>query len=278
MIEYKIELAGTPCSVVEWNPGGSILVFAFHGWLDNLASFESLVPFLPDIRLVAVDFPGHGHSDHLLPGRPYHFIDGIYVIDDLANHFGQQKINLLGHSMGGALSILYAAAEPGRVNKMVIIESLGPLTSEPGEVQMLLHNTLSQRRSQLDKNKPVYPRYELALGIRAQASQIEAFLIEPIVERGLTKIEGGYTWSADSRLRNASPIRLSESHVLSLIQQIHTPVLLIEGESGYLRNKAQFDARFSLFKTIERVIFTGGHHVHLEQPEQCAQQIRKFFA
>lgn len=277
MIEYKIRLAGSECSVVEWNPSGNTLVFALHGWLDNLASFESLVKYMPDIRLVAFDFPGHGHSEHIVEGSAYHFVDGIFLIDDLARHFQQQQINLLGHSMGGAVSCLYAASQSQCVAKLCIIESLGPLTADPQQGAELMSSAIHQRQQLTQKQKPVYEAFSDALVARAIASKIKGTLIKPIVERGLAKVEGGYTWRADSRLRITSPMRLSEAQLEKLLCQISAPVLLIEGDAGLLTDSSFMQSRKSWFSNLTTHIFEGGHHVHLEQPQACADKIQTFF-
>ena len=277
MIEYKVTLAGCECSVVEWNPSGSILVFALHGWLDNLASFESLVEFMPDVRLVAFDFPGHGHSEHIPPGAAYHFIDGIYLIDDLAAHFKQEKFHLLGHSMGAAVSCLYAAAQSQKVAKLCIIESLGPLTAAPEQGIELMQNSVIQRQQLKQKQKPIYSRFNEALVARAIASKIKGELIKPIVERGLSKVADGYTWRADSRLRVMSPMRLSEQQLEQLIRQISAPVFLIEGDTGLLADNEMLQSRKSWFTHLSTDSIPGGHHVHLEEPQACAEKIQAFF-
>ena len=253
MIEYHLNLAGCSCSVVEWNPGGSILVFALHGWLDNLATFESLVEFMPELRIVAIDFPGHGHSAHISSGSTYHFVDGIYLIDDLLHHFEQRQINLLGHSMGGAVSTLYAASLPDRVKSMVLIESIGPLTAKPEDGVVLLNRSVSQRAALAGKRKPIYTTFDQALTARADVSEIDKHLIKPLVERALVKVEDGYTWRADSRLRITSPFRMSETHLLKILENIEAPVLLIEGEKGFINGNQQLEERKTVFSTSASV-------------------------
>jgi len=277
MIEYRLTLAGCDCAVAEWNPSGSILVFALHGWLDNLASFETLVEFMPDIRLVAVDFPGHGHSQHIPDGYAYHFIDGLYLIDDLAVHFNQSKINILGHSMGGAISTLFASSQINKVSGLVLIESVGPLTATPKETIDLMAKAVKQRALLVDKRKPVYPDFELALLARAEASMIKKELVMPIVERALTNVDGGYTWRADPRLRVVSPVRMSEDQLKQTLSLIKAPVLLIEGDNGFIKQYSELEMRKEHISHLQVTVLEGGHHIHLEQPETCGLKIQNFF-
>lgn len=278
MIEYKLLLAGCECSVAEWNPDGKTIVLALHGWLDNLATFETLASRLPEIRVIAIDFPGHGHSEHIETGKAYYFIDGLFLIDDLIEHFHIDSVNLLGHSMGGAIATIYAAIQPKRVKNLLLIEALGPVTSPDGEAPENLSKALSQRRALKDKRKPVYPSFEQALAARAEVSEIEPKLIKPLVERALTSVEGGYTWRADSRLRISSPLRMSEAQLRSILPNILARTLLIEAKSGLLQseNAEYIQRRKPLVKQLEVQLLPGSHHLHLEYPNEIASLIKEF--
>lgn len=278
MIEYKLLLAGCECSVAEWNPDGKIIVLALHGWLDNLATFETLASCLPEIRLIAIDFPGHGHSEHIEPGKAYYFIDGLFLIDDLIEHFKLDSVNLLGHSMGGAIATIYAAIQPDRVENLLLIEALGPVTSPDSKAPENLSNALCQRRALKNKRKPIYPSFEQALATRAEVSEIEPKLIKPLVERALTSIEGGYTWRADSRLRIPSTLRMSEAQLRSILPNIRAKTLLIEAKSGLLQsaNAEYIQQRKPLVKRLKVHLLPGSHHLHLEYPEEIALLIKEF--
>ncbi len=278
MIEYKIRLSSCECSIAEWNPDGKHLVLALHGWLDNLATFEKLAKYLDDVRIIAIDLPGHGHSEHLSEGRVYHFIDSVFILDDLIEHLQLDSVNLLGHSMGGAIASIYAAIQPLRVNKLLLIEAIGPVTGPASQTLESLTKAVSSRRALKDKRKPVYSTFEGALMARAEVSKIAPNLIKPLVERALTKVDGGYTWRADSRLRTPSAIRMSEQQVRDLLAAITSPVLLIEGESGMLRGKQaqHIQDRKPLLNDLSIHLMKGGHHLHLEYPETIAKQISAF--
>ena len=58
-----------------WGPPDGRPVFAIHGWLDNAGTFDTLIPLLPkDLRIVAVEMPGHGLSDPFPPDAAYNFM------------------------------------------------------------------------------------------------------------------------------------------------------------------------------------------------------------
>ena len=278
MLEYKLPLGGTNCSVVEWNPEGKVPLFAFHGWLDNLATFETLIPHLEDIRFIAVDFPGHGHSDHIEQGQAYHFLDGIFLIDDLIEHFDLDKVSLLGHSMGGAIASIYAGIQADKIDKLVLIEALGPVTSPTNQAQASLNKALVQRRALKHKRKPIYQNFNQALLARAEVADLEPKLLKPLVERALTSVEDGYTWRADSRLRIPSTLRLSENQVQNILPSIEAPTLMIEADSGLLISPEvnYVQKRKTLVQELKVCNMPGGHHLHLEHPDKVAQRIKEF--
>lgn len=296
MLEYHINLAGCECAVVEWNPEAKLTAFALHGWLDNLASFQTLASHMPNVRLIAVDFPGHGHSAHLPKGLNYHFIDGLYLIDDLIKYFQQEQnkplsqVNIIGHSMGGAISCLYAAAQKIKVANLILIDTLGPLTIEPEQSVQLMSNAIQQRADKIQSEKlrlgenkqtqlkpfSAYKDLQVIVDVRAQVSDIDAELIAPIVERSVIEVDDSYTWRSDSRLKSLSPTRLSEAQLLKMLSEIEANVLLIEGHNGYLKKHQQMQSRKAYFNHLTCKIVSGGHHVHLQQPQICAAMIMSF--
>ncbi len=278
MIEYKLKLAGCECSIVEWNPQAKTIVFVFHGWLDNLASFETIAQYSPNLRLIAVDFPGHGHSDHIEAGLAYHFIDGVYLVDDLIEHFQLDQVNLMGHSMGGAVAMIYAAVQPQRVKRLLLLESIGPLTSSVNSVQSSLDKSICKRRLLKKKQKRIYSNFEDALNTRAEASEISPQYIKPLVERALMVVEGGFIWRADPRLRIPSGFRMSEEQLHRLLPNIKASTLLIEADKGLIQfiSKEALEQRKKLINNIECHKLSGSHHLHLESPQKVAQLVVDF--
>ncbi|CAG9101983.1 unnamed protein product [Plutella xylostella] len=60
--------------------------------------------------------PGHGLSSHYPTGMHYYiFWDGVSLLRRIVKHFGWSKVTLMGHSLGGALSFMYAASFPDDV-------------------------------------------------------------------------------------------------------------------------------------------------------------------
>ena len=62
---------------LRWGSASDLPVLALHGWLDNASSFAPLASHLSGFQLLALDLPGHGHSQHRPPGMRYHLLDYV---------------------------------------------------------------------------------------------------------------------------------------------------------------------------------------------------------
>lgn len=252
------------------------LMLCVHGWLDNAASFSSMLPFLSDYRVIAIDWPGHGLSDHRSQDAFYHFIDWV---DDLLKLFELNKwqdIHLVGHSMGGMVASAFAAAFPEKVKTLNLIDSIGFVTTEAKESAQQLRKGLLSRLKIRNKSKSMHPTFESALTARLQVTDLNAEQVKPIVERGLEQVETGYYWRADSRLRLTSPYRLTPEQAVHLVSDISSPTHLIYGDKGMIKEKNQREQFVNYFQNITAQQLSGGHHLHIEHPEQVAKLIHQF--
>ncbi|MDG4561321.1 MAG: alpha/beta hydrolase [Candidatus Competibacter sp.] len=259
-----------------WGPLDGVPVLALHGWLDNAASFDALAPLLPDVRLVALDLTGHGRSEHRPPGIHYHFVDFIPDVVAAADALGWDRFALLGHSLGGGIASFVAATLPERIDRVAMIEGLGPPTSDPADGPANLRKTIQQMDALPHKRPPVYANLEAAIQARCEASGLSWVAATILVERGVRPVDGGFGWRTDPRLRFVSPLYLSEPQILAYMERIVAPALLICGADGYLVKRAYMQERYARIADLTVKILPGGHHPHLEDPEPCAHLLAPF--
>jgi pimeloyl-ACP methyl ester carboxylesterase len=256
-------------------------VLAAHGWLDNAASFDRLAPLVCDqvdgLRIVAFDFPGHGRSDHRPAGVAYHFIDLVAVFFDVADALGWQTFSLMCHSMGAAAASLVAGTRPERIERMVLIDGLGPWTTPGEEAAEQLEEALDERKVLASKESRTFAGVDEAVATVAKVHGLSPENARLLVERGLIQRDDDqWQFSYDLRLRGASSLRMTEAQVLSFFRRIECPSLLIRPSNGWPVDPEDMQRRIDAIDGLQVVEVEGGHHVHLESPEGVLQAIRGF--
>lgn len=258
---------------------GGLRVLALHGWLDNAMSFAPLADALPELDLVALDLPGHGHSAHRPLRTWYHYVD--YLDDALAalDALGWERCVLLGHSLGGAVASVLAAARPARVDRLLLIEALGPLGARPGTAVASLRTGLDERAAASDKQLRVFGDASAAVVARMRANGLSERAARLLVERSLREVEGGYEWRSDPRLKIASPLRVHEDVIREWLAAIECPTLLVAADPS----QPYFDValrreRMACVRDLHEAVLPGNHHLHLEDPAPVAAAIRAFLA
>lgn len=245
-------------------------VLMIHGWLDNALSFARLAPLLAQDRDVyAFDLAGHGQSGHRPPGQGYALTDYIADLAELVEtYFGGDndcsQPDLVGHSLGGIVALFYAAAFPERAEKLVMIDSLGPLTRPPSEVIPQLRKAIKKRLA--GSGKPVvYGSIEQAARAREGGMMpLSHEAAVTLVPRNLREMPGGYGWSTDAGLRHPSMVMMDEAQVIGCLQQVRTPTRLIRAEQGLLASRPELQARADAIAGLDIVSLPGGHHCHLD--------------
>lgn len=262
--EVRLRLPHIELAAHLYGPEDGVPVIALHGWLDNAASFARLAPLLPGLRIVALDFAGHGHSDHRPPGGSYAIWDYAHDVLQVAEQFGWQRFSLLGHSMGAIVSVLLAGAMPERIERLALIDGLIPYTGEADTAPQKLGEALKAQLALAGKSKPVYAEFDRAVQARMRGvGAVSREAAELLAQRGLMPVPGGYTWRTDSRLTLPSPLRLTQAHALAFVRSLQCPATLVMAQQGMLLAQPSI-TQLVADLPIDVVQLPGGHHLHLD--------------
>jgi pimeloyl-ACP methyl ester carboxylesterase len=111
--------------VLTWGDPAAPKLFLLHGWMDVGASFQFLVDALQrDWYAIAPDLRGYGRSEWQPQG--YWFADYIADLEALIDAFAPgEAVDLIGHSLGGNVVMIYAGTRPARVRRVVSLEGFG---------------------------------------------------------------------------------------------------------------------------------------------------------
>lgn len=278
--EIRLSLPHIEVAAHLYGPEDGQPVIALHGWLDNAATFSRLAPLLDGVRIVALDLPGHGHSDHRPAGAAYNIWDYAHDVLQTAEQFSWKRFSLLGHSMGAIVSVLLAGAMPDRIERLALIDGVIPYTGEADTAPQKLGESLQALLAVDDKRKPVYKSLEQAVAARMKGvGAVSHEAAERLALRGLMPVPGGYTWRTDARLMLPSPMRLSRAHALAFVHRVACPASLVLAEQGLMTQPSMLELTESF--PFARHVLPGGHHLHLDdQPgaEAVAAVFNPFFA
>jgi len=251
-------------------------VLALHGWLDNAASFVPLFDCI-DFSMLALDWPGHGGSEHRKPGAHYHFVDYCYDLLAVFEDNQWQAKDIVAHSMGAMVATLFAAAFPEKVKSLTLIDAIGLMTLDDNKVISQLREGLLSRLA-INKNKQKSFSKEAVIKARMRVSDLQLAHCELIIDRNLVSQGEGYIWRSDPRLRTVSPYRYSYAQAKQVISEVNVPIHLIYGDKGI----PLVEKSLSLFEEelgdISITKLSGGHHIHMEQSAAVAQEIQQLIS
>ena len=274
-----------------WGPEDGKPFLGLHGWLDNANSFDSIARLLPEnIRFVVMDFPGHGLSSHRWPGMPYLHFEYVADVKKVVSQLGWEKFSIISHSMGAFVASLYAGTFPNEVENLVLIEYGGYPARSAEKPDFRLARYAAGMANMNPRLLRVYESVEAAAARREEPSlngntlrKDDALLI---TKRGSTATKDGVVFSHDPMVRElVVPFLPPVFSILLVLSKIKCAVLILEGsDSLHLEEKGQETrleklsaicqhAKFKMWKTLQ-----GGHHLHLDNPEQTALQIKQFLA
>lgn len=277
--EITVELPHIRLAAQTWGDESLPPLLALHGWLDNAATFDSLAPLIcSHFHIVAIDFPGHGRSDWRPVGTWYHYVDYVSDVIAVAEKFGWKKFSVLGHSLGGTVGSVFASCRPQSVDRLLLIEALGPIAGPVGDSLDQLRRGMDQRAGFEEKLR-VFAREEDAIEIRSKVNGLSRDAATSLVRRGLKTVPGGFSWSSDPRLTLATPLRFIEEQILAVLRGIDARTLLVlaQPEAPYLPRETM-QRRIEQVRDIAVHRIDGSHHLHLENAAPIAKLIGEFLA
>ncbi|WP_404362368.1 alpha/beta fold hydrolase [Marinobacter sp.] len=253
-------------------------VVMLHGWLDNCLSFVRLAPELRSFADVyALDMAGHGHSGHRPQGQSYLLVDYVADLAEMVDASFSRPVDLVGHSLGGIVALLYAAAFPEKVRKLVLIDSFGPISKTADEAVAQLRRGIIKRISGSGSSGGYATRKEAGRARAGGLSPLSPEAAEQLVGRNLRQAGDAFVWRTDPRLRHPSLTMYTEDQTQAFIRSVKADTLLIRAEKGLLGNPAHWQSRMEAMPSLKEVVVPGSHHCHLDgDTRPVADAVRGF--
>lgn len=274
-----------------WGPPDSPrpALLLLHGWMDVGASYQFMVDALrQERRIIAPDWRGFGLSSGA-PVDHYFFADYLADLDRLLEHLAPgQAVDLLGHSMGGNVAMMYAGVRPDRVRRLVNLEGFGLPATQPAQAAARYAQWLDEIR-QLHQGGKALKTYASAEGVAQRLLKTNPRLSPDkagwLAQHWARADAQGRWWILGDpahKVVSAQLFRLDEA--LALYQRISAPVLAVEADSDSLAQwwggsytRDDYHQRLSHVRDCRRaVVHDAGHMLHHDQPAQVARLIEQF--
>jgi pimeloyl-ACP methyl ester carboxylesterase len=260
-----------------------------HGWMDVAASYQFVVDALAsDHYVIAPDWRGFGQTE--VPDVDHFwFPDYLADLDFLLDHYApNQPINLVGHSMGGNIVMLYAGVRPERVRRLINLEGFGmPATlpaQAPGRYARWIDELKALRQGERDMR--FYSSLEAVaqrlVKTNPRLSQDKAHWLASHWARESAPGQWQIMGHPAHKITNAQLYRVDE--VQEIFKRIIAPVLSVEASDNSMDfwwkgtyKLAEFHERIKAVPQLETAhIANAGHMLHHDQPEQLAALIERF--
>lgn len=271
-----IEANGLRFHIQEWGDNrtkhGMILL---HDYAATLGTWtEAAGELAREYRVIAIDQRGHGLTDSA-SDHDYSRSTQVEDLEKLIEVMGLRTVTLVGHGMGGANAICYAAEHPDMVNALIAIEAAPELLRSGIETMRRLitsstgWTTLDEVTDTFREFYPTATSEQLSRRVRASTTVAD---------------DGSYQWAFDPAFRDATirppepdPGQRRLQNLWECVERVQCPVLIVRGaETDMLTPEAIQRLHRRIPGSRISLIEEAGHAVPTDQPSTLSQHIREF--
>lgn len=267
----EVVVEGTTIHYLAWGePGRRGLVFVHGGgahahWWTHVAA-----RFAPTFRVLAIDLSGHGDSGHRDAYDLEQWTREVMAVTDAGGIAGPPVV--IGHSMGGFVTIATAALHAERLTGVVVCDS--PVTEPDPEVE-------SYRLKEAFGSPRTYASVDEAVARFRTVPPQEHYLdyvMDHVGRRSLKAVDGGFQWKFDRRVfeQFAGGMR---GIAMPYLPRVRCRFALLRSERGLVTP----DLGAAMYDTLGRVapvieLPEAGHHAMLDVPLVLLTALRTLLA
>lgn len=248
----------------EGGPSSAQTILMVHGFAANKDNWLRFARYLSqDYRVIALDLPGFGASSR--PAGSYDAGTQAERLASIIDALGITQLHLIGNSMGGHISALYAARYPHRTHSLALLDNAGITSPQPSE--------LMQRLQRGEPNPLVVKSPE-----DFQHLLDFIFVQPPYLSESLK----GYF--AEQAISNSAHYDQVFAHLIERyiplepeLPKIQAPTLVVWGAEDRALHVSSVEIMQPLLRKPRIVILADtGHAPMIERPELTAQHYRAF--
>jgi len=270
---------------VDWGNEGAPPLLLVHGGRDHCRNWDWVAQALrADYHIIAPDLRGHGDSEWSSTGS-YPLLEYVYDIAHLVHQKQTAPLKIVGHSLGGMISLQYAGIYPENVAKIAAIEGLGPSPKMLAErqadsLEVRLQKWVDALRKLSGRTPRRYPSIEDAFQrMQEENPHLTSAQARHLTIHGANQNEDGtYSWKFDNYVRIWPPTGLSPDEIAALWSRISCPTLLIRGTESWASDPVQ-DGRAKHFQNATVANIDGaGHWAHHDRFDEFMRILKDFLA
>jgi pimeloyl-ACP methyl ester carboxylesterase len=237
---------------------GKETLVLLHGFMENLSIWSDMEPHLSEnFSLLKIDLPGHGQSDIIAEVQTMELV--AEEVKKVLDHLHLEKIHLLGHSMGGYISLGFAEKYPEYLKSLTLFFS----TYFPDDAEKKEQRIKSYRII-----KDAFPHYARA-GIPNLFNPNERDVLEGKIETALEIALSTNNLGALASVKGMVE-RTDKKHVL---ESLESKILVIAGKHDNAVKTELLIKHLPDRTNIKSYILDCGHNGHWEKPSICAEII-----
>jgi pimeloyl-ACP methyl ester carboxylesterase len=271
---------GHSIHLLEWSREGVPLLL-IHGFGNEAHIWDDFAPAVaPHYRTIAVDLRGHGDSAHD-PERRYEYASHVRDLEAITAVLEIERLVLVGHSLGGRISMLFAAKHPERMAGLVIVDA-GPdldprgVTRISGDVERSIGITFASLAECEDALAHAYPAARptaLARMARHGMRRREDGRFERKTDPAFHAGRAEMTPEAAEALEKETSKQLWQA-----LAEIRCPTLLVRGAASDILDPdtAERMADEVLPNARLAVVARAGHSVMTDNPEGFEEAVAAF--
>ncbi|MCA0932546.1 alpha/beta fold hydrolase [Lutimonas saemankumensis] len=240
---------------------GKALVF-LHGFLENAAMWEKVtLPLKQNFRIICIDLLGHGKTQNL--GYIHSMEDQAKLVIFVLSHLGIERFSLIGHSMGGYISLAISELIPKRVDRLCLMNSTALADTEEKKINR------DRGIAAVKQNYKTFVRLAIPNLFSEENRTVFLGEIKEITDQALKMSAQGIIASLEGM-----KVRPDRTNIIS---KESLPVLMIIGKKDpALDYQSLLDQ--SRHKNVTAVIFDDGHMSHIENERDLTSAFSEWFS
>lgn len=273
---------GLELHLLRWSTEG-VPMLLIHGFGNDAHIWDDFAPTVTSAyQVLALDLRGHGDSDWSEEGA-YDYENHMADLDAVVAALGIERMVVVGHSLGGRVSMMYAGAHPERFAGLVIVDSAPELDAR-GTTRIRM-----EVQEHKDPSFANVAEYEAMLAHNYPAATPTA--IKRMAKSGLRQREdgrfilkqdtsyrgarGGKSWDAEDMATREGE---NQELMWKALAALECPTLVVRGAASDIMSPEVADkmADEVLSNGTLAIVGQAGHSVMTDNPEGFAAAVGEF--